>query len=335
MNEAMKKNIWADKNIPAIEYCKLERSAELLGCHINDLLHWAEINAIQLCLKIDWMPAVIETYNTNDSYLTWLNKQLSRKGLLQPSISFSKSSNFTPSVIMADPNTSDLIYTLGNATLAYDIQRSDEGLIYGHAEGLWCFFVRNMNYNIYEKLANHHSVTFEFLDLAIHASDREEEPDFHLSASDIKELDFFGGENEDLFIEENLPDIITLTKNDLYISRKQIEYIYTNKGRVMDSIVTGDKTRPIKDLNKIEESIKNKRKAPKKEALIQQLMILNGVNPDTPLKTLLALLGITQEKQRAYSETQLHRAVSKLLSDAPLDADPKTLARWLKEEGAR
>jgi hypothetical protein len=36
-----------------VEYCKLDRAARMLECEVEDLLHWAEINAIDLWLKID------------------------------------------------------------------------------------------------------------------------------------------------------------------------------------------------------------------------------------------------------------------------------------------
>lgn len=34
-----------------LEYCKLDRAAELLGCKVQDILHWAAIRAINICVK--------------------------------------------------------------------------------------------------------------------------------------------------------------------------------------------------------------------------------------------------------------------------------------------
>jgi hypothetical protein len=34
-----------------LEYCKLDRAATLLGCEVEDLIHWGSIGAINLCIK--------------------------------------------------------------------------------------------------------------------------------------------------------------------------------------------------------------------------------------------------------------------------------------------
>ncbi|HCF8657742.1 hypothetical protein [Atlantibacter hermannii] len=40
-----------DFDLPALEYCTLERACRLLGCELDDILHWAEIRAIPLMVK--------------------------------------------------------------------------------------------------------------------------------------------------------------------------------------------------------------------------------------------------------------------------------------------
>ncbi|EMD9275510.1 hypothetical protein VWV82_004170 [Cronobacter malonaticus] len=40
-----------DFDLPALEYCSLDRASRLLGCELEDLLHWAEIRAIPLMVK--------------------------------------------------------------------------------------------------------------------------------------------------------------------------------------------------------------------------------------------------------------------------------------------
>lgn len=40
-----------DFDLPALEYCSLERACRLLGCELNDILHWAELSAIPLMVK--------------------------------------------------------------------------------------------------------------------------------------------------------------------------------------------------------------------------------------------------------------------------------------------
>nr|HAT2257105.1 hypothetical protein [Citrobacter freundii] len=40
-----------DFDLPALEYCSLDRASRLLGCELDDILHWAEIRAIPLMVK--------------------------------------------------------------------------------------------------------------------------------------------------------------------------------------------------------------------------------------------------------------------------------------------
>ncbi|MDQ6191568.1 hypothetical protein M3O75_18025 [Klebsiella pneumoniae] len=63
------------------------------------------------------------------------------------------------------------------------------------------------------------------------------------------------------------------------------------------------------------------------------LMNRIGVDSERPLKSLLELVGMNEQKLKSYSESQLHRALSKELEANMPDIDPKTLARWLKDEG--
>lgn len=39
------------ENLLPLEYCKLDRAARLLGCEVDDLIHWGKIGAIDLCLR--------------------------------------------------------------------------------------------------------------------------------------------------------------------------------------------------------------------------------------------------------------------------------------------
>ncbi|HHQ6573144.1 TPA: hypothetical protein ACSTLY_000286 [Serratia fonticola] len=39
-------------NIPIPEYCTLERAAKLIDCEVSDLIHFGEIGAITICIKV-------------------------------------------------------------------------------------------------------------------------------------------------------------------------------------------------------------------------------------------------------------------------------------------
>lgn len=47
-------HIVTDKfKLPPLEYCSLDRASRLLMCEVEDLFHWHEIGAIQLCIRFD------------------------------------------------------------------------------------------------------------------------------------------------------------------------------------------------------------------------------------------------------------------------------------------
>ncbi len=47
------RNIWKLNNLPPMEYCSLARAQKLLNCEVEDILHWHDIGAINLCLKLN------------------------------------------------------------------------------------------------------------------------------------------------------------------------------------------------------------------------------------------------------------------------------------------
>lgn len=47
------RNIWKLNNLPPMEYCSLARVQKLLNCELEDILHWHDIGAINLCLKLN------------------------------------------------------------------------------------------------------------------------------------------------------------------------------------------------------------------------------------------------------------------------------------------
>jgi hypothetical protein len=50
--ERKERNIWKLHNLPPLEYCSISRAQKLLNCEIEDLLHWHDIGAINLCIKV-------------------------------------------------------------------------------------------------------------------------------------------------------------------------------------------------------------------------------------------------------------------------------------------
>lgn len=40
------------KNIPSVDYCRISRASEILGCSVEDIIYWAGENKIKLCMKL-------------------------------------------------------------------------------------------------------------------------------------------------------------------------------------------------------------------------------------------------------------------------------------------
>lgn len=47
-----KPNLWKDKRIAPMDYCRLDRASRLLDCEIADILHWGSTRYIQICIKV-------------------------------------------------------------------------------------------------------------------------------------------------------------------------------------------------------------------------------------------------------------------------------------------
>ena len=43
-----------------MEYCSLARAQKLLNCELEDILHWHDIGAINLCLKLNPTPGILK-----------------------------------------------------------------------------------------------------------------------------------------------------------------------------------------------------------------------------------------------------------------------------------
>jgi hypothetical protein len=69
----IERNIWKLNSLPPLEYCSIARAQKLLHCEMEDLLHWHDIGAISLCLKLKknhgtLNSALTRGKNTRDSF---------------------------------------------------------------------------------------------------------------------------------------------------------------------------------------------------------------------------------------------------------------------------
>ncbi|MEE7530668.1 hypothetical protein IV503_03350 [Klebsiella huaxiensis] len=64
----IERNVWKLNHIPPLEYCSLSRAQKLLNCEIEDLLHWHDIGAINLCIKLTNISGALSiAITTNDN----------------------------------------------------------------------------------------------------------------------------------------------------------------------------------------------------------------------------------------------------------------------------
>lgn len=55
-------------NIPIPEYCTLERAAKLIDCEVSDLIHFGEIGAITICIKVPLSTkAILHVFKNDES----------------------------------------------------------------------------------------------------------------------------------------------------------------------------------------------------------------------------------------------------------------------------
>lgn len=55
----IERNVWKLNNIPPLEYCSIFRAQKLLNCEVEDLLHWHDIGAINLAIKLKNIPGML------------------------------------------------------------------------------------------------------------------------------------------------------------------------------------------------------------------------------------------------------------------------------------
>lgn len=60
--------------LPLREYYRLPRAAELLGCEVDDLLHWAKMRKIYLCINLKDAKGKIDVFDWRNDYQSLVEK---------------------------------------------------------------------------------------------------------------------------------------------------------------------------------------------------------------------------------------------------------------------
>lgn len=221
------------KKLPPLEYCKLDRASQLLECEVSDLLHLAEIEAIELCIKTNGFNSLLlqsfDTPKLAEDFVKGLHEKVEifesviyREGL---SIANSMLYHFN----LANEITTGIV-AVANGKYAY-AQRN----LYG----MWRLINTNLPRSsegftsfggdaFFEVLAEKGEVTLPMKFLAFMPADYENEDCyasleyFHIIKNKIS--DVFHHAFEDRFNE------ITISVSDLWITRKQINKILQANG---------------------------------------------------------------------------------------------------------
>lgn len=233
-------HFWLEKKLPAIEYCKIDRAANLLGCDVNDILHWASIDGIQLCVYTEWVPVMLnsvlwdEENDKQEVSLKWLTDEWRKKGcVITPSFNISALSSFMPETEMADPEIAHMVLNLGHAILSYDLALTESGLPLGHIQGLWAIS-NTEEQHVYMNIINNGYCEIDYQTLILDPVDCSEDNYFYVRTQPEDE-------------SEDISNSITITSSDLWITRINIEKILEFRGRRLPSIITGEikpQTRP-------------------------------------------------------------------------------------------
>lgn len=238
-------NVWEKNNIPALEYCTLPRAAEILTCKISDLIHLAEIGAIEFCIALrEFETSLFLPFDWQDPF-AWEE----RFPNLYHSVHKSSLSIFRP-----------------KASLSYSTELSEKHITYHYQNestpglrqplvfisGLWSLSVINTEISFFRKLALNQEVSLTALDFMLKEADV---PFIRNKNTDNDDVIFVLPPTEHLypdggFLDESkLKSIATLTVNDIFITKLQIENIYNGLGKELPNYINGGVVNPIKGID--------------------------------------------------------------------------------------
>lgn len=225
--QANNNNVWKANGLPEMEYCSLTRASELLGCKINDLLHFAEEEKIQLCVKLCHYEATLftpftykniddwENFCAENYHISMMRSFTTREGSV---------SRFTPKFhITRDQNTGE---SINESQYEYKEHRElRQPIVY--LSGLWAIF-SSFAQDIFITLNANGCIELSALGFLLVEADYEFLPDKDDTYTACP-LTSHLYENMRL-IEDRVKPIVTLTPADLYITKTQINKIYGSIG---------------------------------------------------------------------------------------------------------
>ncbi|WP_023639901.1 hypothetical protein [Dickeya zeae] len=227
-------SIWDKNNIPALEYCKLDRATELLGCKTSDLLHWAEIGAIELCVNFSGFEVSLHLFERevtefgdNRSLIDedkksadeWIEEQIEKSGSFGGEPIPINLSPLSQILTIEDAKSLGILPSPCGMTSLYRI----------------CF-IYNLWYLSSTKGQPFKAINeYGYSDMMRH--------DITLFPADNQQgvivYPPIGLHSNEGIIYNPHEILFRLTKDDLWITRKQIEKLHQSKGDILPSYIAG------------------------------------------------------------------------------------------------
>jgi hypothetical protein len=228
-------NVWKRNNIPALEFCTVPRAAELLGCHINDLIHFYQIGAIEMCLPLHNFEAVLFTTELWEEGNEW-------------------EIEYPPNLMTQYKNKSPLSLFMPKAEIDMSPSATKRAKrVYQHEDipglkkpilflsGLWALRIGLLSQRFFSALKNNEEIALTDFDISFKEADITLEikdfgnPDCTIIAHPVTEHLYSSG----LLNQAEVKPIASISVNDLLITRTQIERMSESVGKIIPSYING------------------------------------------------------------------------------------------------
>lgn len=311
----MNESIWKANGIAELKYCKIERAAELLNCQIEDILHWAHTKKIQLCIRVYDLPckllfpsiALSETCDVL-SFLVSLIKAEKPNEIIESYFPLYDNSliSIYPAVVFDFHCDSDI-------KKVDDILETQGGYPF-RVDGLWVVDSSYFGYEylidsppvIGSSLSEDYIMMAKALD-ALNISAPPSAKEIFLNTS----FSLYSPDGDDWGDFKAMVGIlerpIPLTINNLFLTKKQIEKIY------LSSVRGGwDDENYESDTKKVRVTAKQ----------------------STFTVSLMKKLGFS-DSDLTGSITSLRMKIARIIPDAQVPDDDKSLIEWLRKGGVK
>ncbi|WP_025151738.1 hypothetical protein [Morganella morganii] len=248
------KSVWDKNSLPVLEYCRIDRAAELLGCKVIDILNLADTKKIKLSLLLNELPAfpMLSEESISALYQYYDESNHYRRLVFSPAASMQMGFYDNTKKNIPDLGANPIYYLSG----IWNFSILDENAIGGG-------FFQSLEQNSYNLDYSHLNLNLSEFNNVIFLDDGEIST--ALSDVDFKPIDIFYSHS--------------ITTLDLYLSRIEIERIYTCRGA---SIVnTWEDTFSRNSQNKeISDEKSRNRTTANQATYIKFLLLMNGFSDD-------------------------------------------------------